>query len=123
MPAGYDGKFFGNLYHTTKEFKINYKGSTYDSLSAFRNSGNEIYQTLPVGYEGDALLTNPGNGGTIGFGGELTSLEAYKLNEGSPALNNGVILPFDPGASDFYGNKTDASSRNIGAHLFKGGSF
>ncbi len=104
IPNGYDGNFEGNLYYTSGNFSLKYKGTTYASLETFRNTGNEIFEDLPSGYEGRPLLANPGNGRTIGYGNELSALKAYELQEGSPAINAGVVIPVERGNRDFYGN-------------------
>ena len=116
VPLGYDGKFFGNLYYTSSGFTIWYKGEKYDSLGAFRTTGNEIYEGLPVGYEGDPLLSNPGNGGTIGFGNDLSGLNSYQIQPDSPANTGGIDIPFYTGEKDFYGNSLSVDSKVIGAH-------
>jgi hypothetical protein len=117
VPSGYDANFAGNFYYTTGDFKIKFQGTTYTSLEEFRKTGKEVYQGSPAGHQGDPLLNNPGNGGTIGFGNALSSLAAYKLTAGSPAIEAGIILPYEAGARDFYGNNhLNTTSRTIGAH-------
>src|SRR5690606_149409 len=119
IPANYDGKLFGNLYYTTGDAKIIYKGVTYNSLEDFRNTGNEIISGISVGHQGNPLLHNAGFHGTIGFGKDLKILEAYKINSGSPAISAGTVLPFTTGDKDFYGNTvTQDNSRIIGAHRY-----
>ena len=117
VPAGYDANVSGNLYYTTGNFSIKFKGTNYNSLASFRSTGNEIVDGVEVGYEGDPLLNNAGNGGTIGFGNDLTALEAYKLGSDSPAIDEGLALPYDMGEQDFYGNGilTDPAPE-MGAH-------
>lgn len=116
IPKGYDGNFAGNLYYSSGMFSINYKGSTYTSLEAFRATGNEMLNNAAVGYQGDPLLNDPGNGGVIGFGTKLSSLAAYKLQSGSPAIDAGVELNFDRGERDFYGSILSQNSiSDIGA--------
>jgi len=117
LPNGYSGNFAGNLYYTSGIFRINYNGNTYNSLENFRESGNETFENLPVGYQGKPMLTSPGNGGIIGFDNKLSSLDAYKLKTDSPALNAGINFSLDRGTRDFYGsNLTQTSSNDIGAH-------
>jgi len=117
IPNGYAGNFAGNLYYTSGIFKINYNGTTYNSLTTFRETGNEIFENLPVGYQGLPMLTSPGNGGIIGFDNKLSSLNAYKLKADSPALNAGINLSFDRGTRDFYGsNLIQTSLNDIGAY-------
>lgn len=117
VPTGYDGNFAGNLYYSTDNFRILYKGNLYPSLEKFRITGREVYKDMPVGYEGEPLLQNPGNGGTIGFGNSIQNLDAYLLKSGSPAINGGILIPFEKGSSDYYGNTLSGSNFNsIGAH-------
>ena len=117
VPKGYDAHFSGNLYHTSGTFSIKYKGTTYSSLSAFRSTGNEIFNGRETGVEADPLLKAAGNGGTIGFGNALSNLTAYKLLNNSPAIDAGVVVDQNTAEADFYGNtiKTD-SAPEVGAH-------
>ena len=117
VPNGYAGNFAGNLYYTSGIFRINYKGNIYDSLENFRRTGNETFENLPVGYQGNPMLTNPGNGGIIGFNNQLSSLGAYKLKSDSPSINAGIKISLNTGSRDFYGSLvTQNSSKDIGAH-------
>lgn len=119
IPVNYDGKLFGNLYYSTGDAKINYKGIIYNSLEHFRSTGNEIINGSPVGYQGNPLLTNAGYSGIIGFGKDLKLLEAYKISSGSPAISTGTVAPFLTGDKDFYGNAVSSSnSKLIGAHKY-----
>lgn len=117
VPAGYHANFFGNLYHTSGNFSINYKGVVHTSLNSFRSTLNEIQDGRNVGIEANPLLTAPGNGGTIGFGNPLTNLTAYKLQSDSPAIDAGILFSQDTGDRDFYGNMilTDTAPE-MGAH-------
>lgn len=117
IPAIHDAVVKGNLYHAPAGFKLEYKGSTYTSLEAFRSTGNEIVDGLPVGYEGDPLLIDAGNGGKIGFGNALSGLSAYKLDMASPAIDTGINLPYDIGSQDFFGRDISGDALpEIGAH-------
>ena len=117
VPAGYNANVAGNLYYTTGNFSIKYKGTNYSSLAAFRNTGNEMLNGTEVGYEGNPYLNNPGNGGTIGFANALNGLSAYRLQAGSPAIDAGIPLSFDMGERDFYGNQiTNDPAPEMGAH-------
>ncbi len=118
IPEGYDGHFGGNLYHSTTEFRIDYKGATYASLEAFRNTGNEQVDHQKVGYQGDPMLTGAGAGGTIGFGNPLPQLSAYQLKNNSPAAGVGIQIPEDRGNTDFYQNPLADSG--AGAHSVSG---
>lgn len=117
VPTGYSAKFQGNIYHSTSAFLINYNGTTYNSLSAFRQTGNEIFDNSPVGFQGDPKLTNPGQGGIVGFGNLLSGLSNYKILDDSPAVNSGINFNLEAGTRDFYGNILSQSSiKDSGAH-------
>lgn len=117
IPSNHNAKVSGNLYYSTSDFRINYKGSTYSSLEAFRVTGNEVLNNVAVGYEGDPILTNAGNGGVIGQTQSLSSLSAYKLQTNSPAIDAGVKLSFVSCTQDFFGNNiTQNTFPEIGAH-------
>ena len=117
VPSTHNARFAGNLYFSTGTFKINYKGTAYSSLEAFRATGNEKVDNIAVGHQGDPLLTDAGKGGTLGFKESLSGLSAYKLTTGSPAVDLGIKLSFDCGTQDFYGNNISYDSYpEIGAH-------
>lgn len=117
IPSGYAGNFSGNLYYTSGSFQIKYQGNNYSSLEAFRNTGNEISENIPAGVQDNPQLTNPGNGGIVGFGNSLSGLEAYKLITGSPAVNAGSKIPGNIGTRDFFGkNLSQTDLPQIGAH-------
>ncbi|MDT0647484.1 hypothetical protein RM545_12360 [Zunongwangia sp. F260] len=118
IPSNYDGKFAGNLYYSSGSFQLKFQGTYYNSLEDFRSTGNEIHNEELLGYEGKPLLNNAGKGSTIGFGNDLTTLEAYKLQTTSPAINEGVELPFSSGNHGFFGNKLSENTYpDIGAHV------
>lgn len=117
VPAGFSANFKGNLYHAPEAFSISYQGNSYSSLKNFRATGQETLNLVPVGYEGEPLLTNPGNGGTIGYTNSLNTLSAYKLQSDSPAIDAGISLSMDIGNYDFYGsNLSQGITKDIGAH-------
>lgn len=117
VPEGYSGNFVGNIYHTNSSYNVIYKGVSYNSLEAFRGTGNEMQDGNPVGYQGRPMLNAAGKGGTIGFGNDLSALTAYKLQADSPAINSGIELPYFTGSQDFYGsNILQSTISDIGAH-------
>lgn len=117
VPSGHNARFAGNIYHATGAFNMSYKGTNYGSLESFRSTGNEVVDGSPVGVQADPLLSSPGNGGTIGFGNDLSSLAAYKLQAGSPAIDAGVDLSFETGTQDFFGNNLLQNEKpEAGAH-------
>lgn len=122
VPVNYDADFFGNLYYSnTTTFNIKFKGTTYNSISDFRATGNEQVNGQDIGVQADPLLTNPGNAGIVGFGNNLTSLSQYKIQTNSPAINQGISLDFTNDDIDFFGNDNKVGvSRDIGAHEIQG---
>jgi hypothetical protein len=110
IPAGYSAFFGGNIYWPSgSAFSIFYQGNNYSSLDSWRTAtGNEIVNGSNTGLNSDPLLTNPGSGGTIGFGNSLTSLNAYQISSSaSPASNAALDLfslySINPGNTDFWG--------------------
>ncbi len=121
VPSGYAGTFSGNLYYSSgTSFNILYQGTNYNSLSGFREkTQQETMDGLPVGYQGNPLLTDAGNGEIIGFGNKLSDLSNYKLQPDSPATSNGITIPYDFGERDFYGNHLSSTgTKLIGAHQY-----
>jgi hypothetical protein len=82
IPNGYSAFFAGNIYWTSGgNFSIYYHGVHYTSLASWRTAtGNELINGNSTGSTSDPMLTNPGAGGTIGYGNSLKTLNAYKLN-------------------------------------------
>jgi len=105
-------------------FKIKWGGTTYNSLEAWRNAtGQEKNGTSNLGYEGDPMLYNAGNGGTLNNTNILNSLTAYKLKDNSPLIDAGIDLTKSPynlsntGARDYYNNNIPYGGKyDIGAH-------
>jgi len=108
----------GNLYWDldgTPDFQ------GYTSIEAWRAAmGQETLSGSAVGLYADPLLQDPGNGGTLDDPGLLTTLEAYHLATGSPAIDAGLDpLSFvsDPGNTDFFGTELPQGvGYDIGAH-------
>lgn len=107
---------FGNNYWSAGSFRIIWNGTTYTSLAAWKSATSQDSAGLNV----DPMLTNPGNGGTIGAGNPLSGLTAYKLLPSSPMIHAGQNLTtgfsIDPGPQDFYGNAITAATLSIGAN-------
>ncbi len=117
VPDGYSASLQGNLYYSATNLNISYHGKNYGSLESFRDTGNEFYNESPAGVEGDPMLQNPGGGNIIGFGNNLSMLEAYKLSSNSPGIDAGINLKIDIGEYDFYKNTTIHNGKqDIGAH-------
>jgi hypothetical protein len=82
--------------------------------------GQEMREGAPVGVFADPLLQAPGNGGTLDDVSMLTTLDAYHLMAGSPAIDAALDpLSFvaDPGSTDFFGTELPQGvGYDIGAH-------
>ena len=100
-------KFYGNAYHATSGFKIQWGTSGYSSLTSWRSAkGQEKLNGVSVGYQGDPKLVKAGYGGTVGNTAALkTALTEYKLQSYSPLINRGVSQPGTLSAVkyDFFG--------------------
>ncbi len=113
----------GNLYHAVNGYRVLWGGTTYTSqnswLAAVTNQeriGGSI-----VAVTADPLLSNPGNGGTLGDTTLLSTLTAYRIAANSPAREAGqnlaALFGIDPGARDFFGNPSPSGFRpDMGAH-------
>jgi hypothetical protein len=103
-------KFSGNCYYSGgATFKIQWGGSSYGSLSAWRDAkGQEKTDGAATGYQGDPQLNNAGKGGTFGNADLLGNLTAYKLRSGSALVNRGVSQPgtLSAATKDFFGDPT-----------------
>jgi len=117
--------FQGNCYWTYgTSMEIEWNGTSYGGLSEWRSAtGQERVGFEEVGMEADPALTDPGNGGTLGDPTGLFTLSAYKLQPGSPLIDQGLDLAslyeMDPGANDFYGSSIPQfHGYDIGAHEF-----
>jgi hypothetical protein len=100
-------KFYGNAYHATSSFKIQWGTSGYSSLTSWRTAkGQEKLNGASTGYQGDPKLVKAGYGGTVGNTAALkTALTEYKLQSYSPLINRGVSQPGTLSAVkyDFFG--------------------
>jgi hypothetical protein len=100
--------FRGNCYYSGgNSFKIQWGGSSYSSLTAWRSAkGQEKLNGSSTGYQGDPKFVAAGKGQTIGNADSLRSLTAYKLQSSSPLINKGVSQPGTlAGATiDFWGD-------------------
>jgi hypothetical protein len=100
--------FQGNAYYTTSgSFKIQWGNSSYGSLNSWQDSkGQEKYNGVKCGFQGNPMLKNAGHGGTIGNANNLSSLTAYQLQSTSPLINKGMSQPgtlLSVVKSDFFG--------------------
>ena len=126
IPSGYSGFFAGNLYWASgNSFAVNYQGVHYSTLSSWSTAtNNEIVNGTSTGANADPLVTNPGSGGTIGFGVSLTSLNSYKISSiTSPAYHQSLDLnslySINIGNTDFWGSVLSGGTANdIGANQY-----
>lgn len=107
--GAYDLRFQGNAYWTSGgAFRILYGGTTYTSITGFRNRGQEMVGAMKVGFVGDPILTAPGAGGIVWNTDNLSTVTAYKLKSTSPLINRGLnlktLFAVDMGTRDFWGD-------------------
>jgi hypothetical protein len=120
IPSGQDGLLVQhNAYWPSDDtFRIDYHGTTYDSLQAWRDgSGQETLGGAPVGIEADPKLKAPGGGATLGDADLLPTVQAYQLESTSPAIDAGLDLGWGAGVTDYYGTAVPlGAAPDIGAH-------
>ncbi len=117
VPKGYSATLKGNLYYSPDSFNIAFQGNSYSSLASFRTTGNEVFNALNTGIEGDPKLNSPGSGTIIGHGKDITGLSSYKIAADSPAKHQGINLDSGIGEMDYYGSSPlKNSQQDIGAH-------
>lgn len=110
------GSFFlSNNYYNAAGFRVKYAGTTYTTLTAFRNTGNEKYNAISYGYSVNPQLSSPGTAGSINTGNP-NAITNYIPNAGSPMINtafNLTTLGLNVGTKDFrkssipYGGRYD----------------
>jgi len=111
----------GNLYFAELGlFTIRDTGASYSSLLAWRlGRGQERLSGSPTGVQTNPLLNAAGGGGTLGDPTLLSTLDAYRLQSGSPVSNYGLPLPLfgiAVGSHDFYGQSVPGGAGySIGA--------
>ena len=118
--------FQGNCYWTYggDPVAIEWNGIEYTGLAEWRSAtGQERMGADDVGLEEDPLLLDPGNGGTVGDPTQLFTLDAYRLEPESPAIDAALDLPdlfdMDPGLQDFYGSSLPQHlGYDVGAHEY-----
>lgn len=132
MSAVSGGTFAGNLYwFGGNPFSVVYNGTTYSSLAAWR-AVQETAGGVAVGLSADPQLAAPGTGGTLLPSAQVSTLGAYALGAGSPAVDAGLDLrtlyAIDPGQMDFSGHPVragagyDVGATEYGAAALVGGS-
>ena len=116
-------RFEGNCYWSSgSSFKINWAGTTYSSLEAWRQATTqETLGGTATGYLANPELNTPGAGGTLSNPKELNKLNAYKLKETSSLVKAGLNLTdkfgINAGRTDFWGNSiSQLANVSVGAH-------
>ncbi|TAF44280.1 MAG: T9SS C-terminal target domain-containing protein [Sphingobacteriales bacterium] len=103
-----------NYWSSGGTFNINWRGTNYASLAAFKATRQET----GTGFQLDPMLVNPNGGIIIGNTNNLSTLTGYQLQHGSPMINAGLTIA-NAGTNDFYGNTIPINSFfDIGAHEY-----
>jgi hypothetical protein len=120
-----DLTFQGNNYWSTGDsFRINWGGTTYGSLPAWRSAtGVERLNGADVGLSRNPRLLAAGQRPTLGDANRLEMLHAYRIRNDSPMRDAGLNLPAIFGASvgtrDYFGAWIPQYGVfDIGAHDF-----
>ena len=121
-----DVTFAGNNYWSSGDnFVIREDGNNYGSLASWRNAkGQERFAGQPTGFSVDPLFQVPqGTTSKSLVPNPLAGLKAFKLQPGSPLIDQGVDLKarfnLDPGPRDFFAAPiVQGSALEIGAHEF-----
>ncbi len=98
-----------NLYFASGSTPIfSQNGVNYVGLASWQTAtGHELVGGSSVALTTDPLLTDPGNGGTVGDPNQLVNLTAYQLTSSSTLSTDGInvktALGVDPGPQDFFG--------------------
>lgn len=118
--------FQNNNYYTEgNSAEFLWAGTSYKSLDEWKVGapGQEMQGTLSLGTTVNPYFVSPGEGGRVGpaEGGDLTSIEAYQLQAGSPMIDAGINLKttygINTGTRDFYSNPlATGASYDVGAH-------
>lgn len=106
--------FLNNCYFSSTKFTIFYNSVEYHDLSSWQNV-QEDNNGSKLGLDSDPFLTNVGSGGTIGKVGQISKLQAYRLEPYSPCLGRDLDLSqfgINKGTSNFFGF---IGTKNIGA--------
>jgi hypothetical protein len=115
-------RFEGNNYWSSGgKFLIIAQNTTYQSLAAWRHTGQEQIKGKTSGYSMNPELEDPGKGITLSNPRKLSSLTGYQLRNTSFLIEKGVNLAqqfaLNPGKTDFYGNQlSQFNAMSIGAH-------
>jgi hypothetical protein len=117
--------FQGNNYFSGPgQFRINWCGTLYKSLDAWRiGTKQERQGTVNSGRGIDPTLQAVGQGGTLNNANLLESLDAYRLRADSPMIDSGCDIRKRRGPSaderDFFGTELpQGRGFDVGAHEF-----
>ncbi len=105
LPPGL--RFQNNLYWTVGGgFEMNSNGTTYGSLTEWRQAGQEMLADAPLGVHADPGMVSPFHGEALTDPTRLVELRAFRLRPGSAAIDAGIdlqdVFGVDPGPADFY---------------------
>ncbi|MFD0693619.1 discoidin domain-containing protein [Paenibacillus sp. GCM10027628] len=115
--------FYNNIFYNkstttpTKWGNGNWDQLTFSHNIFYEASGQHTQQEPfdPYGMTNDPKFVNPGSG-SIG----LDTLNGYKLQADSPAIDAGIESPQAQGIKDFYGKLINASKPDIGVQELTG---
>jgi hypothetical protein len=119
--ASTDLLFQGNIYFAaTGDWRLFWAGASYASLAAWRSVANQEHANgATTGSALNPLLTNAGAGPTLGDATRLETLDAYRLQAGSPAVDTALDLAafgISRGTRDFWGTTVpQGNAADVGA--------
>ncbi|MGB3150760.1 MAG: putative Ig domain-containing protein [Maribacter sp.] len=108
--------FQGNLYYSANSnYTFSWGNNNYSNYSSWQNGGNqERISGNNVGLNANPQLNNAGAGITLGDPYLLESFDGYDLQNGSPAIDEGLDLnsqfSINIGAIDFKGTQLNTIS-------------
>ncbi len=109
-------EYYNNIFYILNEnATYQFDGGIGNGFSHNLFYGHRPSSEPPDAYKisSDPMFVRPGSGG-IGF----DTVDGYKLREGSPAIDAGVVLAFDP-STDFWGNLVPfGSTTDLGVHEY-----
>lgn len=116
--------FAGNLYYSSGTFNINWNGTSYGSVAAWRAgvSGEEYINSANTGITANPQLndasTSPTTTNPTSIG---TTADVMKIQGGSPAFQKGIDYTTlgigSPGSRDYWGNAINTGGPSIGGHV------
>ncbi len=109
----------GNAYDPSGgSFKINWGGTQYTSLSAFRTgTAKETLSGAPAGISGNRFISTAGTEALLTDPELLQTLSKHKLPTGSALIDAGVNLSLPAGTLDFFDSSApQGPAYDIGFH-------